>query len=252
MVPGRVGRRTVDAIVDLDGQSRVIEKAGERDFSGKDIIVIQAKATRLNAYVFGQALISPRLIEECPWQPLHMKSVLLCTADQPQIRELVSEEFPDLDILIQEGRKGNFFLPRIPGAAEDYAEQEGSAPILTAVCLTSGLSIDGVIVPGLSHAEARLPICQNMVHGRNVTTVHSEQRESGETPEASWMGMYMAGEVILSQRLLLNMGAASVKSIILCRGIDGSMRKAMKGLADFEIRTRDPGSATWVSEQQVQ
>lgn len=78
-------RRKVDGLVVL-GERRRIAKRGEEPsrLNDQDLIVIQTKAERLGPYVFGQALLSPRLIRRS-WRPRSLRSVLLCAADNPDL-----------------------------------------------------------------------------------------------------------------------------------------------------------------------
>jgi hypothetical protein len=209
-----------------------------RDLDGRDVTVIQTKVTPLNAYVFGQALFSPKLIAqsavEQAWRPRSINSVLLCTSDQPEIRCLIDEHFSsNVEVHVREGIHDNFYLHRIPSIAEEYASiREDGKPIVTAACLTSGLTIDGVFVPGLSVEEARQPLCRHTVAGKKVTAVHSEQM-SGKANRA---GMYMAGEVIMTKLLLQEkMEAASVHSVIACAGMDDVIEGELRAYASFEV-----------------
>ena len=55
------GPRKIDAVIILDGPTRRASP-DEVNLDGEDIIVVQAKASRLGMYVMGQAVFSPKLI----------------------------------------------------------------------------------------------------------------------------------------------------------------------------------------------
>jgi hypothetical protein len=83
-IAGVLSWRDVDGVVIL-GEAHRIASRGERagvSLDDKDVIVIQTMATRLNPYVFGQALLSMDLIR-MRWAPRSLRSVLICTADDP-------------------------------------------------------------------------------------------------------------------------------------------------------------------------
>ena len=83
-------RRDVHGVIVL-GEAHRIASPGERagvSLNGKDVIVIQTKATSLNPYVFGQALLSMDLIR-MRWAPRSLRSVLVCTADDPGLRPVI-------------------------------------------------------------------------------------------------------------------------------------------------------------------
>src|SRR6202035_4629429 len=105
-------------------------------------------------------------------------------------------------------RRTSFGLSRLPGAAVHLASQRGVV-LLENPRLTPSFGIDGVIIPSYDPLR-RLPLAA-LVDAEKVTTVHSEA--SGG--RARTLGMWMSGEVIAAQRLLLQMGAAAVHSIVL-------------------------------------
>jgi hypothetical protein len=64
-----------------------------------------------------------------------------------------------------------------------------------------------------------------------VTSIHSEA--SGGRPKN--LGMWVAGEVIAAQQLLLRMGATAVDSVVLCRRGDRAVEAALRRYARFEV-----------------
>ena len=56
------GPRRIDAVIIPDGPKQRVSQ-DEVSLDGEDIIVVQAKASRLGIYVLGQAVFSPKLIK---------------------------------------------------------------------------------------------------------------------------------------------------------------------------------------------
>ena len=108
---GLQSRRNLDGVVVL-GDPSGIRTRGRRCLDGENIVIIQTKATPLNPYVVGQALLSQDLIQ-MRWSPNSVRSVLLCTADDPELRA-VTNEFPGVEIHIRHGETGSFRLSRLP------------------------------------------------------------------------------------------------------------------------------------------
>ena len=194
--------RDVDGVVVLGDAHRIAtpdERAG-MSLEGRDVIVIQTKATRLNPYVFGQALLSMDLIR-MRWAPRSLRSVLICVADDPDLRPVLGA-FPNVEVhVLPSERRTSFRLERLRGAAAELASQRG-VPLVEKPPLTPSFWIDGVIVPSFDPYRP-LPLAE-LVAGEKVTTVHSE----ASAGQARILGMWMSGEVIAAQRLLLQMGAA--------------------------------------------
>jgi hypothetical protein len=81
----------------------------------------------------------------------------------------------------------------------------------------SNVEPDRVVIRG--HQENEAPLRQ-AVPGRDVVSVHTHF-EGG----AARMGMYVAGEVIMAQALLTQMGAASVRSVIVAHRPDEAINQ---------------------------
>ena len=170
-------RRDVDGVVIL-GQAHRIASQSERvgvSLDDKDVVVIQTKATPLNPYVFGQALLSMDLIR-MRWAPRSLRSVLICTADDPYLRSVIGA-FPDIEVHVARSeRRASFGLTRLPGAAADLASQRGVL-LVENPRLTPTFRIDGVIVPSYD-PRRQLPLA-GLVVGEKVITVHSEASAAG-------------------------------------------------------------------------
>jgi hypothetical protein len=222
---GVQSHRDLDGVVVL-GDPPGIRPRGRRCLDGEDIVIIQTKAKRLNPHLFGQALLSQDLIQ-MRWSPNSVRSVLLCTADDPELR-VVTDEFPSVEIHIRRGATGSFTLPRLP---TDQVRQRlrSRGAFLAPFRLTERLAIDGLLVPGLDTGDCRP--AREVVAGKHVTTVHSEKRSG----QPAIIGMSISGEVIAAQKLLTQMGAASVDSLVLCRRDDQAVGQALRKYARYAI-----------------
>jgi hypothetical protein len=90
------GRRVLDGVIIKDGEYR-IAKQSEVSLNGKDIIVVQTKASRLGMYLMGQALFSAQLIQR--FKPRSVASVALCLQDDSVLRPLF-EQYPHLKVIV--------------------------------------------------------------------------------------------------------------------------------------------------------
>ena len=81
------GHRLLDGVVILWGP-RVIAKAADVQIAGRDIVVIQTKASRLGMYLLGQALFSRHLVE--PFGPKSVRSVAVCTRGDAMLEPLAA------------------------------------------------------------------------------------------------------------------------------------------------------------------
>jgi hypothetical protein len=221
--------RDIDGVVVLGDPDGTIMR-GTRSLDNQDVVVIQTKATRLNPYVFGQALLSKDLIRR-RWASRSVRSVLICTADDPELRPIV-DGFADLKVAVKgtkDGKVGSFGLRRIPGTAEDLANEE-HVPVIAPARLARRLRVDGVMARGLGpgHGDS----LSEQVTGRDVTSIHSLRDSRGPAR----LGMWVAGEVILAQRLLTGMGASSARSVVVCRCGDRAVERELRTYATVEVR----------------
>lgn len=70
------GPRTLDAVI-IVGEPKKRARMRDIEIEGKDIIVVQTKASRLGMYLMGQAVFSLELMKR--YKPRSIKSVALCT-----------------------------------------------------------------------------------------------------------------------------------------------------------------------------
>ena len=82
------GPRLLDGVI-IPGGPFEIRMADSVELAGKDIVVVQAKASRLGMYLLGQAVFSRRLME--PFKPSSIRSVALCAKGDSILEPLAKE-----------------------------------------------------------------------------------------------------------------------------------------------------------------
>ena len=92
------GPRLIDGVIVSNGVNR-IAKADEIDIAGKDIIVVQTKASRLNMYLMGQVIFSKELMKR--FKPKSIKSVAVCTRTDSVLEPLLLA-YDDVEIVVYE------------------------------------------------------------------------------------------------------------------------------------------------------
>jgi hypothetical protein len=92
----KCGRRVLDGVIIRDGEFRIAQQS-EASLEGKDVIVIQTKASRLGMYLMGQAFFSAQLIHQ--FNPRSVVSVALCSQDDSVLRPLF-EQYPNMKVII--------------------------------------------------------------------------------------------------------------------------------------------------------
>ena len=90
------GRRVLDKVIIKDGEFRIVQQA-EVSLAGRDVIVIQTKASRLGMYLMGQAFFSAQLLQR--FKPRSVVSVALCSRDDAVLRPLF-EQYPNMQVVI--------------------------------------------------------------------------------------------------------------------------------------------------------
>lgn len=218
-VRGVQSARYLDGVIVLGGSKRLAGRGEAGSLNGKDVLVVQTKATRLNPYIFGQALLSADLIQQ-RWRPRSLRSVLLCVQDDPELHSVVAA-YPQVEVCIVEGRLGSMSLPRRPADVASLVQRLGKAALVNAP-VTSRLRLEALVVESGPAMES---IAE--VSGRGIVTVHSYKDS---------LGMWVAGEVVVVQTLLLQRGARSVRSIVVVKRGDPAIQGALEKHAKVEIR----------------
>ena len=90
------GSRLLDGVIVKDGEHRIARQS-DITLEGKDVIVVQTKASRLNMYLMGQAFFSAQLIRA--FGPSSVTSVALCNRDDSVLRPLF-EQYSDMQVVV--------------------------------------------------------------------------------------------------------------------------------------------------------
>jgi hypothetical protein len=88
--------RWVDAII-LPNRPKARIRGSQVALTGEDVIVVQAKASRLGMYLAGQAILSARLVASLGARSV--RSVALCTADDSALRPLLGQ-FEGVEVVV--------------------------------------------------------------------------------------------------------------------------------------------------------
>jgi len=89
------GKRLIDGVI-IPGGPHEIQSWQSADLKGKDIIVIQTKASRLGMYILGQGILSARLMQR--FEPASIRSVVICNKGD-SILEPIAKDF-GIDVVI--------------------------------------------------------------------------------------------------------------------------------------------------------
>jgi hypothetical protein len=109
------GRRVLDGVIIKDGACRIALQS-EVSLAGKDIIVVQTKASRLGMYLMGQAFFSAQLLQRC--KPRSIVSVALCSQDDDVLRPLF-EQYPNMQVVVCPLREATVDLEATGHTARD-------------------------------------------------------------------------------------------------------------------------------------
>ena len=90
-------QRLIDGII-LLGEQTKIESWKNIEIKGKDIVVIQTKASRLGMNVMGQAFFSIELMKK--YLPKSIKSVIVCNKDDEVLRPIAEMQGLEVKVYI--------------------------------------------------------------------------------------------------------------------------------------------------------
>jgi hypothetical protein len=212
-------RRDVDGVIVLDTEYREASRSERPDLDGRDVVVVQTKAARLNVFLMGQGLLSPDLIRQS-WSPASLRSVMLCTRDDPTLQLLLASHM-NLECYVVPGRVGSVSVKRIAGTADRVWRRLGGG-LLAPAALTATWAVEGLIIQG-PRQEKLHGFASDLVRGQDVCLVHS-YRES--------LGMYVAGEAIFAAAHVRGLGARSVRSLLVVGRKDTAVDEAMRRHTD--------------------
>jgi hypothetical protein len=232
--------RGLDGIVLLGEPARTVPKVkdgggAERralDLNGRDVVIIQRKATYLNPWLFGQALMSMDLIR-ARWRPSSLHSALVCAFDDPELRPYATCR--DLSIhVIPSATQSKFRMSRLPGAAE-IARARYQMPMIAPLRLTRRFSIEGILTPDARAVTQRRVTLHHAIAGQPVITIHSGTDKKGR----AGLGMYIGGEVIMTQAILRQMGAEDIRSVIVAHRRDDLIEAILARYATYDLLAAD-------------
>lgn len=241
--------RWVDAII-AEGTDPI----DDNDLSclhGRNIMIIQAKVVPLNAWLVGQALLSPRLLARSAraqgWELGTVRSLALCDVPPPgsdggnhsglqlliesnfthEELEIVTLEVPEQDKPKRKG--GEPSIRRIRGAAARYAREttQGGCLIKENAHVPNGPTVSGIFVlDPIGEGCHQTAEWEDVVRGQNVIVIHSEQSKRKRAPKMS--AMYMADEIIAAQLLLMKeLRVSSAESVVACSSIDAAVAEEL-------------------------
>lgn len=82
------GQRLLDGVIVL-GEEKALVRHKDVSIKGRDVIVVQTKASRLSMSLIGQAVVSAKLIAK--FEPNSIRSVAVCTKGDAVLEALLPE-----------------------------------------------------------------------------------------------------------------------------------------------------------------
>jgi hypothetical protein len=104
------GRRVVDGLIVLGEKKKRMTPGSQLDITGKDVVILQTKNSRLGMYLMGQTFFSAKLIRRL--KPRSVKSVALCASDDAILRPML-EAYKGCEVVVcpenvcQKAKTGN-------------------------------------------------------------------------------------------------------------------------------------------------
>jgi hypothetical protein len=208
--------RRLDAIVILDGGSpgRVIDRADLPSLRGRDVVVVQCKASKLSEGLCGQAMGSILLAER--HEAASVRSVLICAQDDPELHPIVESYGVEVVVLDVPKRPAAKVNPD-PSRLARWAHDQG-VPLTYDVRMAAQS-------PARAHAIAALdgidpPARWPDFVGRELEILVAKL--SGAR-EGSSFGMSPVGYAVIHRELARHAGAARAEARILTTSVDPVM-----------------------------
>lgn len=217
--------RRLDAIVVVVGGApgRVIDRTEVPSLRGRDVVVVQAKASKLSEGLCGQAIGSRFLAER--HEPASVRSVLICADDDPVLRPMVEAHGVEVVVADVPARG----IPKVNPDQQRLARwaEEQQVPVAYDVRLSPRTRATAHAVAARDGGEA--PKRWADLPGRDVEVLVAKL--SGARDGSSF-GMSPIGYAVFHRELALAAGAASAEARILTTTVDPVMAE----LADtFDI-----------------
>ena len=220
-------RRVLDGLILPTAETRIANWREPITIDGRDVLVVQTKASRLSMYLMGQALLSPELVRQ-RFKPSSIRSVLLCTLDDSALHPLL-EPFPSIEVIVMPSQVSHPLAHRkVRGAAREYWGRIGGTfverfPLTERTPSQAAHRAEAIILTG--HVTREAQPAEISIEGEDVVVVTSYPG----------FGMYVCGQAIFSAQLARLLGARSVQSVILAKRDDMAIRRALDGFRDIEI-----------------
>ena len=226
--------RAVDAVILSDGPFEERRPGDVPTLDGRDVLVIQTKCYPASLGLLGQAILSPLLIR-ARWRPRSLGSVAVHTGSDPLLSDILTEFAVEEFVTASPTAPRMVWLSRLDRSVvrRVHAERGGTLVLGGTIASpstnrrllrTQGILLEGTAsqVVDISGDPDRLVA---MVAGRSVTLIATTKR----------LGMYVAGEAIIGARLLLRLGAASAKAVVVAGFVDSAIRAALTSLGGIEV-----------------
>ena len=201
---------------------------------GRDVLVVQTKCHLVSLQLLGQAILSPLLIR-ARWRPRSLGSVAVHTGSDPLLSDILTEfaveEFvtasPTAPRMVSLSRLDSSVVRRV------HAERGGTLVLGGTIASPSTnrrlLRAQGILLEDTASQvvdiSGDIDRLVAMVAGRSVTLIVTTKR----------LGMYVAGEAIIGARLLLRLGAANAKAVVVAGFVDSAIRAALTSIGGIEV-----------------
>jgi hypothetical protein len=212
--PVQVRRLDAIAVLDDGPPGRTIDRTQVPPLRGRDVVVVQAKASKLSEGLCGQAIGSIFLAER--HEPASIRSVLVCAGDDPVLHPLVESHGVEVVIVDVPKRTAAKVNPH-RGRLEKWADDR-DLPIAFDVRLHSRTTATAHAVVPLDGGPP--PTRRQDLAGRSVEILVAKL--SGAR-EGSSFGMSPVGYALLHRELAVAAGAEEAKARILTTTVDPVM-----------------------------